>query len=110
MLIRLPYESEDCLWKEDASHKKLTAVLRFDTQDTAKLLADVEKVKAGEAATLPVETWFPPDLLVASDVRGDDQLRGVAYAADPFFQDPYTTGRLVRVEDTDYFVLQLSAK
>jgi hypothetical protein len=43
-------------------------------------------------------------------MSGDDSLNGVAYAADSFYQEPFTSGRIVRVDGTDYFVLELSAK
>ena len=110
LLITVPYESEDCIWKQDPGTKAITAVLRFDAEDTGKLAAQVEKLRPPEEASVPMETWFPGDMVVDSDLRGDDQLRGKAYAADPFFQEPYVSGRLLRVGGTDYWILQLQPK
>src|SRR6476620_11991638 len=97
LLVTVPYEAEDCLWKQDPSTKAITAVLRFDQEDTGKLQADVQKIHPPEDAAIAMQTWFPGDMVVDSDLRGDDQLRGKSYAADPFFQAPYVAGRLVRI-------------
>ena len=110
LLITVPFEAEDCIWKQDASTKRITAVLRFDAEDTGKLAAQVEKIRPPQDASIPMQTWFPGDMIVDSDLRGDDQLRGKAYAADPFFQDPYVSGRLLRVGGTDYWILEIEPK
>jgi len=47
---------------------------------------------------------------VGGELSGDDSLKGLAYSADSFFQEPYTSGRVIRIDGTDYFVLELSAK
>lgn len=107
LIIRLPYEAEDCLWKQDPETKTITAVLRFDEEDTGKLAAEVEKLRTGEDASIPMQTWFPGDMIVDSDLRGDDQLHGKSYPADPFFLEPYNAGRLLRITGTDYWVLEI---
>jgi hypothetical protein len=110
LLINVPYEAEDCLWKVNPANKKLTAVFHFDAQDTAKVIAEAEKVRPAEPVSIASQNWFPQDMIIVSEVSGDEQLKGKAYAADQFFQEPYTSGRLVRIEGTDYFVLELTAK
>ena len=110
LLITVPYEAEDCTWKQDGRTKAITAVLRFDAEDTGKLLADVQKIHGPQDASIAMQTWFPGDMVVDSDLRGDDQLKGKAYAADPFFQEPYLSGRLVRIVGTDYWVLEIEPK
>ncbi|MFM9903014.1 MAG: hypothetical protein ACKVQJ_00415 [Pyrinomonadaceae bacterium] len=110
ILINVPYETEDVVWKENTARKKLVAVLRFSPADSAKLVAEAEKTRAPEAATLSSETWFPAELIAQSEMSGNDELKGQSYAADQFFLAPYTSGRIVRIEGTDYFVIELSAK
>ena len=110
MLINVPYESEEAFWKEDAAHKKLIAVLRFGQPEANRLIADAEKIRPAQQTSIPSQSWFPPELIAQGDVSGDDTLNGKAYAANAFFQDPYNDGRITRIEDTDYFVLELSAK
>lgn len=110
LVINIPYEAEDAVWKDDPSQKKLTAVLRFDPQDTAKIVAAAEKTRPPQPATLASETWFPPDLLAESEVRGVDEILGKAYAANQFFQGDYTDGRLIRVDGNDYLILELTGK
>jgi hypothetical protein len=110
LLVNMPYEAEEIVWKDDPQHKKVIAVLRFSPEDSKKLIGDAEKVKTPEKVTIPTQTWFPPELIAQGDVGGDDSVDGLAYAANPFFQPPYNDGRLVHVEGTDYFVLEVSAK
>lgn len=110
LIVNVPYEAEDVAWKEDAAHKKVIAVLRFSPADSAKLVAEAEKIKPAEATNISSESWFPAELIAQSEISGDDNLKGQSYAANQFFQEPYTNGRIVRIETTDYFVLELSAK
>jgi len=110
MLINVPYESDEAFWKDDTAHKKLVAVLRFPQPEANRLIADAEKVRPAQQVNIPSEPWFPPELVAQGDVSGDDTLNGKSYAANAFFQDPYNDGRITRIEDTDYFVLELSAK
>lgn len=110
LLIAVPYQSDDVVWKEDAGHKKLVAVFRFTPERAARVIADAESVKPPEGVTLASESWFPPELIAQSEMTGDDTLKARAYAADAFFGGPYNDGRVARIEGTDYFVLELFAK
>jgi hypothetical protein len=110
LLVNVPYEVEDIVWKPDPALKKVTAVLRFSPVDANKVVAEAEKVGAAENATLAIETWFPAELIAQGDMSGDNALRGLAYPANSFHQEPYTTGRITRIEGSDYFVLELVAK
>lgn len=111
LIVNIPYETEDVAWKEDASRKKIIAVLRFAPADSTKLVAEAEKVRPPEAANIPSETWFPAELIAQSEMSGGgDNLNGRSYAANQFFQEPFTSGRIVRIENTDYFILELAVK
>ena len=110
MLINLPFESEEAIWKENSAAKKVIAVLRFEPSVSNTVVVQAEKFKPAQDASIPAETWFPPELIAQSEMNGDSNLKGKMYAANDFFQEPYTQGTLFRVEGTDYFVLQLSAK
>jgi hypothetical protein len=110
LLINVPYETDDIVWKEDAAHKKLIAVLRFSTEDANKIVADAAARGAPQNVTVSSETWFPPELIAQSEMSGDDSLSGIAYAPDGFMQEPYTSGRVVRIDGTDYFVIEVAAK
>ncbi len=110
MLINVPYESEEAFWKEDASHKRIVAVLRFPTGEANRLIGDAEKIRQPQEVTIPSESWFPPELIAQGNMSGDDTLKGRSYPANAFFQDPYNDGRITRIEDTDYFILELASK
>jgi hypothetical protein len=108
--ISVPYESEDVVWKEDPSHRKLMAVFLFAPEQAARVIADAEKVKPPEGVTLGSESWFPPELIAQSEMTGDDTLKARAYAANAFFGGPFNDGRIARIQGTDYFVLELFSK
>lgn len=110
MIVNVPYAVEDVVWKEFASTKTLVAVLRFSPADSAKVVAEAEKSGPPQPGTISPETWFPDELIAQSEMTGDNVLRGAAYAADGFLQQPYTTGKITRIEGTDYFVLEARAK
>ena len=110
MLVNVPYESEEVFWRDDQQNKKLIAVLRFSQPEANRLLADAEKVHPPQQVTINPESWFPPELVAQSDASGEDTLNGKAYAANSFFQDPYNSGRIVKIDDSDYFILELNAK
>lgn len=110
LIINLPFETEDAVWKENAAKNKLIAVLRFDQQNTAKVVAEAEKVRPAEPASIASETWFPADLTVEGDIRGVETLSGKSYAPNQFVQPPYNDGRLIRVDNSDYFILELVVK
>ena len=110
LLINVPYEAEDIVWKETANHKQIIAVLRFSAEDANKIVTEAAPRRAPQNVTLSSEPWFPAELIAQSEMSGDDSLKGLAYAAASFYQEPYTSGRIVRIEGTDYFILELSAK
>jgi len=110
LLINIPYEAEDIVWKANASRKKLTAVFRFSPEDSDKLVAEAVTHGAPQNVATASATWYPAELIAQSDMSGDDSLHGIAYPADAFYQEPYTSGNIVRIEGTDYFILELSAK
>lgn len=109
MLINVPYESDEAFWKEDAAQKKLIAVLRFPPAEANRLIADAEKTRPPQRVSLTPESWFPAELVAQSDMSGD-ALNGQSYAANAFLQPPYNDGRITRIEDSDYFVLEVFAK
>jgi len=110
LLVNIPYTPEDIVWKEDAAHKHLTGVLRFSAEDAGKLVAEAGKIRAPQNVSVPVESWFPDELVAQADMSGDSSLKGVSYAANNFYQEPYVDGRIIRVEGGDYFILELAGK
>ena len=110
LLVNVPYETEDIVWKEDAAHKKVKAVLRFSPDDSKKIVAEAGKFGPSQDITVETEVWFPDELTAQSDMSGDSELKGTSYPANAFFQEPYTTGRIIHIEGGDYFVIEMSAK
>lgn len=118
-IINLPIMPEEADWREEpiaesnangapeAKNGRLIAVLLYPPEDAKKLVELVEKYQPGEQVALETEMWFPAELIAQSQTSGNDTIKGTAYAVNDFLQPPYTKGRLTRIAETDYFVLEL---
>jgi hypothetical protein len=117
-IIRLPEVPEEVVWREEPlgktndrvpgpTDRKLVAVLKYDAETAAKLVAQIEKSKQPEQAEIGAENWFPEELIAQSQVSGNEMLKGTTYGANDFFNMPYGNGKITRVENTNYFVLEL---
>ena len=110
VIVNVPYESEDVVWKQSPDRKKVLAVLRFSPADSDRIVAEAVAFGAPAAVTIAAESWFPDELIAQSDVSGDSSLKGLSYPANRFYLDPFSNGRITRVDETDYFILELTAK
>ena len=109
MLVRLPFEPEEAVFQETPEHKKLIAVIRFSPEDATKMTAEVGKVGQGSPETVSVEDWYPVELKAQGELTGESIVKGQSFSAEPFLTPPYTKGRITRIENTDYFILQISS-
>jgi hypothetical protein len=105
--ISLPFIPEDVTWQqiEVQGGKKIFAVIRFETKDTPLVLAQSQ---AGEKAELAAERWFPQELTAQSDISGDQVLHGTIYATNVFYKNPFNKGRVVKLDGSDYFIVELT--
>jgi hypothetical protein len=106
-VIKLPLLPEDVTWQqfEVQGGKKVIAVIRFTPEDTAAVLAQSQ---AGEKAELAAERWFPQELTAQSDVSGDQVLHGTIYATNAFYKDAFNKGRIIKLDGSDYFIVELT--
>ena len=74
LLVNVPYETEDVVWKEFPASKKVVAVLLFTKEIAEKVVADAQTHGAGQNATLAAEPWFPDELIAQSEMSGDGTL------------------------------------
>jgi hypothetical protein len=109
-IVSLPYVPEEAAWRETGSQntKKLIAVLKFSAQDAQAIVAQAEKYKPSEPAELEAENWFPPELIAKSQQSGDESLKANAYAANDFISREYKDAKLARINETNYFVLEMT--
>jgi hypothetical protein len=126
--VKLPLTPEEVLWMPNAAikisgpatnalaantaaknDKHLVAVLKFSDADSAALVSQVEKIEAAKDVTIEPEDWFPAELIAESETSGDQSLKGKQYDARDFIQAPYTKGRLIKLEQPGYFVLEMTA-
>ncbi len=114
-LINLPFEPSENVYREDLvkdtkDKRKITAVLKFSEDDTKSLLEQLEPKSNPFATKIEAEPWFPAELIAKSQTSGDESIKGVGYNAESFFKPPFNSGSLTRINDTDYFILNLQAK
>lgn len=109
LLVNIPYEAQDVVWKENREAKTLLAVLRLEPADAAKFAADLEKLGQAQEHALSPETWFPEELVAQSDMSGDNALKGKSYPADSLLVETYKNGTITRIDGTDFFVIEATA-
>ncbi len=110
-VVRLPELPEEAVWLEEnnSNPKKITAVLKYTPETATKVVALVLKNKPPEPIEIGLENWFPEELTAQAQLSGIEILKGTAYSANDFFNIPYGSGKITRIEGTDYFVLELIA-
>ena len=112
-IIKLPFHPEEATWREtdlktSNGEKKLIVVVQFLSEDANKIVEQAEKYTPAVAVEVDAEDWFPAELIAQSQISGDINLKGKSYAANDFFESPYTNGKITRIDTTDYFVLELT--
>ncbi len=119
--IKLPFHPEEATWREDSLNNqngdnrlpapnagKLVVVLKFSPEDAQKIVEQAAKYESAPASDIDAESWFPPELIAKSQESGDENLKGISYNANEFLQEPYKNGKITRINNTDYFVLELT--
>ncbi len=122
-LINLPFEPDENVYREDTvgksantnrvpgpTDRKITAVLKFSKENTEKLLDQLKESGNSFESKIESEPWFPAELIAKSQTTGDATIKGTGYKADIFFKTPFNSGTLMRVNDTDYFILTLQTQ
>lgn len=109
LLVRLPFEPEEVAWEENPEQKKLTAVIRFTPENAMKMRAEIARAGQPTPDTVPVESWYPNELIAQGELSGESIVKGNSYPAGPYLHPPYTKGKITRIENTDYFILQISS-
>lgn len=105
--IKLSFVPEDVIWKqfETNNGKKIIAVIRFTPEESALIIAQSQ---AGEKTEISAERWFPQELIAQSDISGDQVLHGTIYLTNSFYKDPFNKGRVVKLDNSAYFILELT--
>jgi hypothetical protein len=118
-LVELKYEPVDVIWKDEPLQaggdqggitRKFLAVFRLDPSDANALASELAKGSEPKAVEIDIAQWFPTELVTQSELGGTSSLKGLEYSATSLIKEPFSSGRLIRIEETDYFVLELFAK
>lgn len=116
--VRLPELPEENVWREEISgdqttggkaRRKITVVLKYTPEGSARLVSLIAARQPVAEAEIGTEDWFPEELIAQSQISGNESLKVDSYAANDFFNEPYSQGKLSRVRGTGYFILELSA-
>lgn len=84
---------------------RLTVLLKYDEKTAAEL---VKKLEAENSGSTDVKDWFPDEVKNSAKTSdGKTFLEGAKYSPAPFFRGSYQNGNLIRVGETNYFVLNL---
>lgn len=114
LIIKFPFEVDEASWIETPANgetaQKLTAVLRFTTADSTKLVAELSKSGEPTAVTMQIQDWFPTELITKDEMTGSEGLSGKSYSAEVFFQPLYNSGKVVHIDETDIFIVELTVK
>jgi hypothetical protein len=118
--INLPVRPSEVRWTSEVfdnskgsvpgpTDYRLTALLKYDDRSAAEL---VQKLRAEIADTslgnADVKSWFPDEVKKeAKTVDGKTYLEGAKYSPAAFLNAKYRNGNLIRVGNTNYFVLNL---
>jgi len=114
--INLPVRPSEVKWMAETfdnskgtvpgpSDYRLTALLKYDEKSAVEL---VKKLEAENAGNTDVKNWFPDEVKnSAKTVDGKTFLEGAKYSPNSFFRGSYKNGNLIRVGETNYFVLNL---
>jgi hypothetical protein len=108
LLVRLPYETEDIVWRAYPASKRIIAVMKLSRADADRIAT--EAGSPGESTSVSAQSWFPDELIAQNEMSGDSSLKGTAYPATTFYQEPYSTGKVIRIEGTDFVILDVSAE
>lgn len=87
----------------------LTAVLQFDEAGAGELVRRLdEKPAEKKSDSIEVEEWFPEETKKAAQERdGAAVVTGPNYRPDAFLRSPYSGGKVVRVGESNYFVVKI---
>jgi hypothetical protein len=111
-LVKMPYEPEDLAWKEysTAQGRRVLAVFQLTDDGARKLVEASSRVRPGRPVSITTEKWFPKELVTQSEMSGESGIQATSYAADEFLQLPFSEGSVSRVDNTNFFVLEVFAK
>lgn len=111
-LINMQAAPTDAKWREESKDgiRTLTAVIRFEKADADKLETSSANHGEMQSVDIPVQEWFQSELITQGEFSADLTLKGRSYPANEILKEPFNTGKLTRIEDTDYFIAEIAVK
>jgi hypothetical protein len=88
---------------------RLTALLKYDDRSAAELMGKLRtEIVDTSLGNADVKSWFPEEVKKeAKTIDGRTYLEGEKYSPAAFLNAKYRNGNLIRVGNTNYFVLNL---
>ncbi|HQU82395.1 MAG TPA: hypothetical protein PKY59_04680 [Pyrinomonadaceae bacterium] len=88
---------------------RLTALLKYDDKTTAELVKKLElETSEKSLGNTDIKEWFPEEVKNSAKTMDNRKfLEGAKYQPKSFFRGTYQNGDLIKVGETNYFVLNL---
>ncbi len=119
-LISLPVRPVEVRWTAETldnsqgtvpgpTDYRLTALLKYDEKGAKELVQRLEaEAHEKSLGNTEINGWFPDEVKEqAKTIDERSFLEGAKYEPDLFLRSPYTGGKLIRVGETNYFILNL---
>ncbi len=115
--VNLAAEPDEIVWREEKigasdneinNKRKIVAVLRFLPEDTPKINEKFAANGNGKPSVIETEDWYPAELIAQSQISGDETIKGITFSPGNLAQTPFTTASVTRIENSDYFIFELS--
>lgn len=116
--INLPFRPAEAKWQAKTmgnlnssvpgpTDYELTAVLKYTDADAQMLIKRLEEIPVDKKiGSIKVKEWFPEDVRSAAQKINDQiVIEGANYSPDLYLRSPYSGGKLIRVGNTNNFVL-----
>lgn len=84
---------------------QLIAVMKFNADDEQKFVESLKKDPEMKIGNTDIKEWFPDDLKALKNE--ENKIIGEKFSADDFLRPPYSNGLLLKVKDSNYYILNI---
>lgn len=116
--VNLPYEPASVLWQKQArgdasadrsapgpSDWSIICLLQFKAEDAARIVGQTAQGQTGKTKKIKSQDWFPD--AIKRTASPDNLIEGQSFDPAAFYKSPLTNGTLIRIGETNYFILGL---
>jgi hypothetical protein len=101
--------AEEVMWVRN-DEESVTAVIRCSPENCNALVGSLQVTEAPVSVSIEVSEWFPAELKAQASTSPAGNLKGTEYPAGRLLTPKAESGRIIRVEDSGYFVADLKIR